>query len=273
MTPAAAGGVLAAIVAGRRRSVELARRARPRSAVERAITRRPDGAAFRAALEAPGIRVVAECKRRSPSKGILRKVYDPAAIAAAYRAGGACAISVLTEPSFFDGALDHLRDVRRSVDLPLLRKDFIVDEYQLVEAAEAGADAVLLIAAALADGDLAALLAAARSMGLAALVEVHRPQELDRALANGADLIGVNSRDLRTLSVNASDLREMIERVPPAALAVAESGLRTPADLAGLCTLGYRAFLIGEHLITQADPGAALAELRIETAHLVGTRR
>jgi indole-3-glycerol phosphate synthase len=192
---------------------------------------------------------------------VLRTTYDPAAIARAYASAGAAAISVLTEPTFFDGALDHLRAVRESVDLPVLRKDFIVDAYQLVEARAAGADAVLLIVAALDDDALTDLSRAACDLGLDVLVEVHDEHELDRALAAGATLVGVNNRNLRTLAVDVEASFRLAARMPAGVLAVAESGLRTGADVRRLREVGYRAFLIGERFMSAADPGAALAGL------------
>ena len=255
--------LLATIVAATRRIVQVRSAAAPRAALEAACVRRPEGTRFARALrdgEAP--RVIAECKRRSPSRGILRAEYDPAAHAAAYEAGGAAAISVLTEPTFFDGAPDHLRAVRQAVALPLLRKDFIVCEYQLVEAAALGADAVLLIVSALTDAELRRLIAAAEEIGLACLVEVHEREEAQRAVDAGATLVGVNSRNLRTLAVDLSVLESVVPLLPASVAAVAESGIRTNADVERLSALGYRAFLVGERLITQPDPGAALRELR-----------
>jgi indole-3-glycerol phosphate synthase len=229
------------------------------------VSRAPRGRAFADALRsAPPPRVIAECKRRSPSRGVLRVQYHPAAHAAAYARAGAVAISVLTEPTFFDGELEHLSAVRRAIDLPLLRKDFIVTEYQLLEAVDAGADAVLLIVAALDDGPLRHLLARASALGLAALVEVHDERELSRALHAGAAIVGVNSRDLRTLAVDPTVLDRIARELPQGITAVAESGIRTTGDLARLGDLGYHAFLVGERLITQDDPGAALQELRGE---------
>lgn len=253
--------LLEAIVAGTRKRVAdaLARRGWPE--MERAAARagRPKG--FRASLAAPGVRVIAECKRRSPSRGVLRADYDPVAIARGYAEAGAAAISVLTEPTFFDGDLDHLRAVREAVTCPLLRKDFIVDPYQLLEARAAGADAVLLIVAALSDHELTALATAARGLAMDVLVEVHDEHELERAVAAGADIIGVNNRNLRTLAVDVDASLRLAAAMPPGALAVAESGLRTADDLRRLGTAGYRAFLIGERLMTTADPGMALAAL------------
>jgi indole-3-glycerol phosphate synthase len=190
--------LLSAIVAGARTSVETRRSREGLAQLERrAAEAAPRAAAFRDALARPGrINVVAECKRRSPARGVLRRDYDPAALASAYERGGAAAVSVLTEPSFFDGDLVHLASVRRAVGLPLLRKDFIVDEYQLLEARAAGADAVLLIVAALDQRPLSALQTRADELGLATLVEVHGERELDRACDAGATIVGVNSRNL-----------------------------------------------------------------------------
>ena len=261
MTTAASGDLLGTIVAATRRIVAVRQQARPLSPLS--ARRRPRGDAFASALRtSPAPRVIAECKRRSPSKGVLRVDYDAAAHARSYAEAGAAAISVLTEPTFFDGAIDHLRAVRQAVDVPLLRKDFIVSAYQLVEAVDAGADAVLLIVAALNDADLRDLLAQARMLGLAALVEVHDEAELERAIAGGATIVGVNSRNLRTLSVDVTVLERIATVLPPQVTAVAESGIRTSADLSRLSDAGYHACLVGERLITQADPGAALRELR-----------
>ncbi len=237
--------------------------------------REPQGRAFVEALRAPGrCRVIAECKRRSPSRGVIRKTYDPAAIASDYAGAGAAAISVLTEPSFFDGALEHLAAVRREVGLPLLRKDFIVDRRQLVEARAAGADAVLLIVAALDDRALRELAATASDLGLAVLTEVHDRQELDRALDAGASVIGVNNRNLRTLQVDLDASRTLIEAIPEGVVAVAESGLRKAQDLVDLRQVGYDAFLIGESLMQNAAPGASLTGLLQEAGEVMrGPRR
>jgi indole-3-glycerol phosphate synthase len=251
---------LSAIVAATRRRVEDAKRSRPAREVEReAAARRPRGEAFcRSLREAPAPRIIAECKRRSPSRGVLRLDYDPADIARRYAAAGAAAISVLTEPSFFDGDLAHLKTVREAVPTPLLRKDFIVDEYQVLEARESGADAVLLIAGALPGRALVDLHAVVEAHGLAAFVEVHEAAELERALAAGASIIGVNSRNLRTLEVDPDGPRSLIGLIPDEIVAVAESGLKEPADVAALASLGYDAFLIGERFMVESDPGAGL---------------
>ena len=257
--------LLETIVAATRRitSVRLAREplAALRARAERAS---PRPGVFKAAISKPGVKVIAECKRRSPSRGVLRTVYDPAAIARAYAEAGAAAISVLTEPTFFDGGLDHLRAVRDVVATPLLRKDFVVSEYQLLEARANGADAVLLIVAALAPAELAALARQAAGLGLDALVEVHDAGELSVALDAGAEIVGVNNRNLRTLEVDVRASEEVIARVPPHVTAVSESGLKSASDLRRLRGLGYRAFLMGERFMTDADPGVALARLLAE---------
>ena len=249
-----------ATAAARRAADERARR-QPHVMVAPAGGRASNGERFTATLRAPGLRVIAECKRRSPSRGVLRTAYDPAAIARAYAAAGAAAISVLTEPTFFDGALAHLAQVRSAVDTPLLRKDFIVTESQVAEARLAGADAVLLIAAALPRPELESLLAAAAREGLAALVEVHDRLELETALGAGARAVGVNSRNLRTLAVETEVLDALAPHIPAGIIAVAESGLRTREQLDRLRAVRYDAFLIGERFMTEGNPGEALARL------------
>jgi len=256
--------LLGTIVAAARRITAVRRQRRPLATVERAAAARaPRGDAFTAALRdgAPP-RVIAECKRRSPSRGILREAYDPAAHASAYARAGAAAISVLTEATFFDGSLEHLEQVRAAVPTPLLRKDFIVERYQVLEAVAAGADAVLLIVGALTPTELRALLEISREAGLAALVEVHDAVELAMAADAGAVAIGVNSRNLRTLSVDPRVHDELAARMPAGVVTIAESGLRETADLHRLEAAGYHAFLVGERLIVEDDPGAALAALR-----------
>src|SRR5262245_41030025 len=262
----AAPDLLGTIVAATRRIVDVREAAKPARALAAEQARTPDGAAFGRALRGDGKtgapRVIAECKRRSPSRGILRADYDPAAHARAYADAGAVAVSVLTEPTFFDGTPDHLRQVRAAVDLPLLRKDFIITEYQLIEAAVLGADAALLIVGALEQHQLTALLRAAEQLSLAALVEVHDSDELHRAVDAGSRIVGVNSRNLRTLSVDHGVLDRIAADLPPGVTAVAESGIRTREDIERLSRAGYHAFLVGERLIAQPDPGAALRELR-----------
>ena len=264
MTAVAGPDLLAAIVASTRRDLAVRRAALPHDvlAARAASGRRPDGVRFDASLRRRGtVNVIAECKRRSPSRGLLAAEYDPVAQAQAYARGGAAAISVLTEPAFFDGALAHLVAVRAAVDVPLLRKDFVVDEYQLLEARVAGADAVLLIVSALTADVLARLHAAAQAMDFAVLVEVHDEQELDIAIAVGAAIIGVNNRNLRTLAVDTTVSERLGRRVPPQVVAVSESGLSGAGDVARMHAAGYDAFLVGERLMTSADPEGALREL------------
>jgi indole-3-glycerol phosphate synthase len=258
--PGAAPDLLATIVAATERITASRRRDEPLVLLERrAAAMSPRGELFESRLRRPhGFNVIAECKRRSPSRGVLAADYDPVRIARAYADGGAAAISVLTEPTFFDGALAHLQAVRAAVDVPLLRKDFVVDEYQLVEARAAGADAVLLIVAALAQPRLEALQAYARELGLATLVEVHDRDELTRAVDSGARIIGVNNRNLRTLTVDVRASDGLAARMPAGVVAVSESGLQSRADLERLAAAGYGAFLIGERFMTDPDPAAAI---------------
>ena len=255
--------LLRTIVAATQQITDTRRAQEPASALERrAAARQPRGARFEAALAMAGrVNVIAECKRRSPSRGVLAAQYDPVSIARKYEAGGAAAISVLTEPTFFDGALGHLTAVREAVDLPLLRKDFVVDDYQLLEARAAGADAVLLIVAALDQPDLVRLQARAWTLDLAALVEVHDDEELARALDSGARLIGVNNRNLRTLAVDVGASDRLAAKLPARVVGVSESGLQTRDDLERLAAAGYRAFLIGERFMTDPDPARAIADL------------
>ncbi len=213
----------------------------------------------RVAVEGPAI--IAELKKASPSKGLLREDYRPAVFARAYEQVGAAAISVLTDEDFFQGSLEDLAIVSRAVRIPVLRKDFILDPFQILEARAAGADAVLLIVAAHADKDLLDLGAEARRLGLDVLCEVHDREELARALDLGFELIGVNSRDLKTLQVDPRRHFELIAHMPEEVLRVAESGIRAPADIEQLMGIGYDAFLVGETLMRQPEPSAALALL------------
>ncbi len=210
----------------------------------------------------PEPRVSAEVKRRSPSRGEIRANFDPVACAVAFAEGGAAAISVLTDESFFGGHLDFLAAVRGAVAMPLLRKDFVIDAYQVDEARVAGADAVLLIAAALAKGELASLRARAEALGLCALVEVHDEAELDAALASGARVIGINNRDLRTFETDLAVTERLAPRVPKGVVVVAESGIFTRTDMTRLAASGAHAFLVGESLMRAADVAGALRRLR-----------
>lgn len=216
---------------------------------------------FRGALDRPGIGVIAEFKRRSPSAGRLRADADVAKIAAAYERGGASAMSVLTEEPNFDGSLDDLRAAKAACGLPILRKDFIVDPYQLHEAQAAGADAVLLIVAALDRSKLASLHETASELGLDVLVEVHDSGELAIAASIGASLIGVNNRDLRDFTVDIARTSSLIEEMPPGATVVSESGIAAPEQLRALEQQGVAAVLVGETLMRSPDPQSALAAL------------
>ena len=259
--------LLGTIVAATRRIVEVREQAESLSALRDRVARLAPGGGsaggrfLEALSRRDRLNVIAECKRRSPSRGVLRADYDPVSIARGYAAAGAAAISVLTEPTFFDGSLEHLGAVRRAVAVPVLRKDFIVAEYQILEARAAGADAILLIVAALDLQALKSLAACAAAVGLDALVEVHDVDELAIAIDAGARIVGVNNRNLRTLEVDVKASEHVIARIPGDVVAVTESGLRTSDDLARLRQRGYHAFLIGERLMTMPDPGRALQEL------------
>ena len=223
--------------------------------------------ALRSALaQSHGPNIIAEFKRASPSKGAIRAEADAREIAREYEASGAIAVSVLTEESRFMGSLADLRDVRSAVRLPILRKDFIVDEYQVYETASSRADAILLIAAVLDDATLLRLRSLAEDeLGLDALVEVHTRDELDRAIACGAGLIGVNNRNLRTFEVSVDTSIELARHLPSEVVSITESGLRTSADIMRLHAAGYRGFLIGESLMREESPGQALSRLIAET--------
>jgi indole-3-glycerol phosphate synthase len=216
---------------------------------------------FAASLARPGRRVIAEVKRSSPSLGRIRDDFDPVAIASGYAAAGAAGISVLTEERFFEGSLDYLAAIRDRVDVPLLRKDFLFEPYQVYEARAYGADAFLLIAAILRTEIIRELVALGRELGLAALVEVHTAEQLERSLAADATLIGINNRDLDTFVTRLETGLELLAHVPAGRTVVIESGLKTDADLARFEAAGVRAFLIGETFMRAADPGAALREL------------
>ena len=222
----------------------------------------PPARGFRAALTAaPGLAVIAEVKRRSPSKGDLAPGLDPALLAAAYADGGASCLSVLTDVEFFGGSPDDLRAARAAVGLPVIRKDFTVCAHDVVDARLMGADAVLLIVAALDDAELADLHALAREIGLDVLVEVHDEAELERALAVGADLVGVNQRDLVTFEVDQARAVRVGAAMPADVVRVAESGVRGPADAAELAAAGFHAVLVGESLVRSGDPAAAVSAL------------
>ncbi len=252
---------LQTIVDRKAEELALRRRERPlRSLTETAhfaLPRRD----FAASLARPGRRVIAEVKRSSPSLGRIRDDFDPVVIASGYAAAGAAGISVLTEERFFEGSLDYLAVIRERVDVPLLRKDFLFEPYQIYEARAYGADAFLLIAAILRTEIIRELVALGRELEMTALVEVHTAEQLERSLAAGATLIGINNRDLDTFVTRLETGLELLARVPAGCTVVIESGLKTDADLARFEAAGAHAFLIGETLMRAADPGAALREL------------
>jgi len=255
------------ILAATRASVTAAKALLPIAELERlAALHQPRGwaaALRRRAAKSPA--VIAEIKKASPSKGLIRADFDAAQLARSYFAGGAAALSVLTDEPFFQGSLRNLELASAAVALPCLRKDFMVDEYQIVEARAHHGDAILLIAAALTDDELIRFAHAAHSLSLDVLVEVHTAAELDRVLStlgeSGADAIGVNNRDLKTFAVNLETSLTLVERIPRGVVRVAESGIATSEDLARLRAAGFDAFLIGESLMRQPDPGAALKAL------------
>lgn len=242
---------------------EIARhkRDRPAEVMQAEMALAPPPRDFAAALRSPGVSLIAEVKQASPSKGLLRHDFDAVALARVYEDNGAAAISVLTDQHFFQGNLDHLRAVRQNVGLPVLRKDFILDPYQVYEARAAGADAILLIVAALGDGDLKALYRLVYELGMAALVEVHNEAELERALKIGPRIVGVNNRDLRTLKVDLKTTARLRPLVPAEVVLIAESGVHTRADVAQLAAIGVDAMLVGEALVRAKDVGCKVREL------------
>jgi len=252
--------ILARIVAAKRE--EISRAAARLGAWEGAAAQRSAGRRdFRAALAARAPAIIAEVKKASPSKGVLAADFDPARTAAAYQRGGAAAVSVLTDGPFFQGSLEDLEKARAATALPALRKDFTIAEAQIVEAAAHGADAILLIAAILSERQIRDFREAAARFRMAALVEVHNRRELEAAAAAGADLIGVNNRDLATFQVTLETSLRLAGHMPPGALLVSESGIHAPQDIARLRAAGYTAFLVGEHLMKSGDPAAALERL------------
>ena len=254
--------VLDEIIVGVRQDLETRQRARSLADLERAVSALPAPMDPRPALAAAGLSVIAEVKRASPSKGHLASIEDPAELARAYQAGGAAAISVLTEARRFGGSLADLETVRAAVRTPLLRKDFVVTDYQLWEGRAAGADLALLIVAALTQAELEHLLGLGRQLGLACLVETHTGDEVRRAVDAGADLIGVNNRDLKTLAVDLAQFERLASLIPSGALKVAESGISGLADAARMADAGADAVLVGEALVKDGDPAAAIKAMR-----------
>ncbi len=257
--------ILERILATKRAEVEQARQRRPLAELQRAAAARDDGrdfvGALRAKLERQQPAVIAEIKKASPSKGVLRADFDPASIAASYARHGAACLSVLTDVQYFQGAPGYLQAAREASGLPALRKDFVVDLYQVYESRALGADAILLIVAALSDGQLAAFEAAAHELGMAVLVEVHDEAELDRALALTTPLIGINNRNLRTFETSLATTIDLLPRIPVGRIVITESGILAPSDVARMRAAGVHAFLVGEAFMRAPDPGAELARL------------
>ena len=262
--------VLARICADKRNHVAARRAASPLADVEErargAEAPRGFAAALRACRTASRYGLIAEIKKASPSKGLIRADFDPESLARAYAAGGATCLSVLTDEPYFQGSDSHLMAARSAVPLPVLRKDFMLDPYQVVEARALGADCILVILAAVSDAQAAELIEAAHGWSMDALVEVHDAAELDRALALKGDLVGINNRNLKTLAVDLATAETLAARVPADRLLVAESGLDTPADLARMAAAGATTFLIGESLMRQTDVTAATQRLLDRTA-------
>jgi len=241
----------------------------PAQALKMVLARPAEVRSLRKALEKDPPAIIAEIKKASPSAGLLSQNFDPLMLALEYQAGGAAAISVVTEAAYFKGKLETIARLRWNSRIPLLRKDFIIDSYQVFEARHAGADAVLLIAALLPDADLRNFRVLAEEYGMDALVEVHSEQELERALESGATMIGVNNRDLRTFKVSLDNSISLARRIPKELLAVAESGIKTAADVQRLEDAGYRGFLVGEMLMLSPSPRQTLMQLRSGAAKAV----
>lgn len=260
-------GVLDEIVAGAREDMALRAQQVGLEELKERVRQLPLALDPRPTFRAPGVSVIAEVKRASPSKGALADIADPAALAREYEAGGAAAISVLTEGRRFGGSLADLEQVRRAVDVPVLRKDFIVSAYQLFEARAAGADLTLLIVAALSDAELVSLIERAESIGLTPLVEAHTEDEIARAVDAGATVIGVNARNLQTLEVDPGTFARLAPKIPAGVIAIAESGVRGPHDVFELAEAGADVVLVGEALVTGREPRAAVADLVSAGAH------
>jgi indole-3-glycerol phosphate synthase len=261
-TSARSKNILDTIVESRRASVAHRKRVLPEVALKIAVEKKiPPPRDFPGALTANGLNVISELKKASPSLGVIRADYEPALLATELESAGAAALSVLTEEEFFSGSLGDLKQASKAVKIPILRKDFIIDPWQVWETRAAGADSFLLIAAVLHDDTLRELLALGHELGMEPLVEVHSRAELDRVLAAGARIVGVNNRDLRDFQVHLETSLELVEAIPEECIAVSESGLHSHEDLVRLRQAGFDAFLIGEYLMKRNDPGAALAEL------------
>ena len=255
------GTVLDRILEARRAEVEHRKKVLPETALKYGVQAASPLRDFAIALGRPGINVIAELKPASPSRGVLREPFEPVGLAQALETAGAAALSVLTEPEFFRGSLKNLRDARKSVKVPVLRKDFIFDPWQVWETRANDADSFLLIIATLSDSQLKELLALGRELGMDPMVEVHTRKELDRAIAAEARIIGVNNRNLKTLEVRTDTSFELIDAIPEECIAISESGIRAHGELLKLRAAGFDAFLIGTRLMLSSDPAAVLGEL------------
>jgi len=260
-TPPYTGTVLDRILEARLLEVEHRKKVLPQTALKYGVKAASSLRDFSAALTRPGINILAELKPASPSRGVIRDPFDPITLATSLEAAGAAALSVLTEGEFFRGSLKNLRDARENVQLPVLRKDFIFDPWQVWESRANDADSFLLIVATLRDQQLIELLGLGRELGMEPVVEVHTSEELSRAIEAGSKIIGINNRNLKTLDVRIETSLELIEQIPDECIAVSESGIRTPGDVAKLRAAGFDAFLVGTSLMLAPDPAAALAEL------------
>ncbi len=259
--PAKTGTILDRIVEARLAAIQHGKKRIPEPALRAVARKNEKPRDFAAAISKPGINIIAELKKASPSQGVIREEFEPGSLAKSVQAGGAAALSVLTEEEFFQGSIGYLRTARKATALPALRKDFIVDPWQVWETLAGDGDAFLLIVAILTDAQLRSLIALGRELGLPALVEAHTRAELRRAVDCGAQIVGVNNRDLRTFEVRVETSLELAEEIPEECIAVSESGIHSAGDLQRLRDAGFDAFLIGERLMKSADPGVALREL------------
>jgi indole-3-glycerol phosphate synthase len=261
------GTVLDRILESRQAEVEHRKKVLPEAALKYGVKAATPLRDFMGALSRPGINIMAELKPASPSRGVIREPFDPVALAQSLETAGAAALSVLTEPEFFRGSLKNLRDARKSVQLPVLRKDFIFDPWQVWEARANDADSFLLIVATLKDDLLKELILLGRELGMEPLVEIHTREELDRAIAAEARIIGVNNRNLKTLEVRTETSFELVDHIPESCIAISESGIRTNGELVKLRAAGFDAFLVGTRLMLSSDPAAVLSELLGDAAH------
>jgi indole-3-glycerol phosphate synthase len=255
------GSVLDRILDARRAAIAHRKRVLPEAVLRMSVKKASPVRDLGAALARPGVNVIAELKKASPSRGVIREDFQVEVLASSFEQAGAAALSVLTEEEFFQGSLKNMRDAGKKVAIPVMRKDFIIDPWQVWETRGTDGDSFLLIVAALSDATLSELLSLGRELGMEPLVEVHTREELDRALAAGARILGVNNRDLRTLEVRLETSFELIEAIPAECTAVCESGIRDASQIAALSQAGFDAFLVGEHLMSQLDPAAGLSKL------------